>query len=1030
LIGSWDSSGTLQYSSVTDAYVYLRSDTEDQSNIFSGASTSSNRPNIKLSWSSVAQDPQILISPESLDFPVLGIGSSQDLNFSIANNGGGSLILSDAPQISGTDSAIFSLLDPNSYPLELGFGQSAQYTVRYQPVSGGQHSAQVDIDYAEGYCVSLSGSALDLVYGDGFESYDDFSLSLSPWTQYDGDLSSTYAITDYQFTNEAYTGSYIAFNPAATSPALTTNWTAYSGNKYAAAFASTSPPNNDWLISPAIALGSEASLSFWAKSVTDQYGLERFKVLYSTTGNSYTDFTNYLAGSASTYIEAPTEWTLYQYELPQSCANSNVYIAIQCVSNDAFVFMVDDFSVYSNIAVNPVASVSSNQLSFGEMFPHYSEFQELDLSNSGTGTLSISTGDISISGDSEFSLYNLPQYPIQLAPGQSLPLEVEFRPTTAGTFSATLSILDNTGTTTNVALEADVEDNLITQLPYIEGFEALVSGWVVRDIDGDGNNWWVQANDGSTLFAYTGNKCMMSRSFIADAKSAVAVKGNLPKFARRNSASHPLSKSVHAPGSLLQSSTQDPAQKEYADTALALSLPQAINGAKGALTPDNWLISPRLAIGENYHLSYRVAAQDSDWLAENYSVMVSNTTPDSDQFVSIHTETIAENMWLNRSLSLAEYAGDEIYIAFRHHDCTDQYILKLDTVKIAPNNVDTQYGIAENNEIDIDLDPIQDTFQNITLDLSIHGTGFVNGANVIAEAQYHNPAISIENSGLYLTLSGTSFSGTTLQFTHNLGFVPQQVFWRIVGQEWNAITPTSLEVNAWNSSVLSLSLPEGGKDVGDFEIIFPQSENDTLPVTLTAFVASQIQDNAVKLNWTTATETGVLGYLLLRAESAEVDLAREVSPLIEAVNSSTEQVYEFQDRSVQAGLHYYYWLMSRDFNGEECLFGPIQIHISGGDNGSGTIPQITRSLGNYPNPFNPSTTIRYSIAEAGDISIKIYNPRGQLLRRYTASHGKPGFYHWIFDAKDDKGRALGSGFYFYRFETKDHSSIHRMMLLK
>jgi hypothetical protein len=53
-----------------------------------------------------------------------------------------------------------------------------------------------------------------------------------------------------------------------------------------------------------------------------------------------------------------------------------------------------------------------------------------------------------------------------------------------------------------------------------------------------------------------------------------------------------------------------------------------------------------------------------------------------------------------------------------------------------------------------------------------------------------------------------------------------------------------------------------------------------------------------------------------------------------------------------------------------------------------------------------------------------------LLRRYTASHGKPGFYHWIFDAKDDKGRALGSGFYFYRFETRDHSSVHRMMLLK
>ena len=54
-----------------------------------------------------------------------------------------------------------------------------------------------------------------------------------------------------------------------------------------------------------------------AKTYMDDYGLERFKVLYSTTDNSKASFTNYLAGSASGYVEARVEaWTPYAYTVP------------------------------------------------------------------------------------------------------------------------------------------------------------------------------------------------------------------------------------------------------------------------------------------------------------------------------------------------------------------------------------------------------------------------------------------------------------------------------------------------------------------------------------------------------------------------------------------------------------------------------------------------------------------------------------------------------------------------------------------
>jgi len=177
---------------------------------------------------------------------------------------------------------------------------------------------------------------------DGFETYSDFALSFSPWTQIDNDGSATYGIQDVAFTNQNYTGAYIVFNPSQADPALTdAKWQPKTGNKYAACFAAQTPANDDWLISPELLIGSGYSLSFYAKSVTDQYGLERFKVGVSTTGTSTGDFTIISSGS---YIEPPLDWTNYSYDL-SAYSGQTVYLAIICISNDAFTFMVDDIIV-------------------------------------------------------------------------------------------------------------------------------------------------------------------------------------------------------------------------------------------------------------------------------------------------------------------------------------------------------------------------------------------------------------------------------------------------------------------------------------------------------------------------------------------------------------------------------------------------------------------------------------------------------------------------------------------------------------
>ena len=72
---------------------------------------------------------------------------------------------------------------------------------------------------------------------------------------------------------------------------------------------------------------------------------------------------------------------------------------------------------------------------------------------------------------------------------------------------------------------------------------------------------------------------------------------------------------------------------------------------------------------------------------------------------------------------------------------------------------------------------------------------------------------------------------------------------------------------------------------------------------------------------------------------------------------------------------------------------------------------------NAPNPFNPETTIRYAIASAGKATIRIYNVSGSLVRTLVEGHHAAGPYSARWDGRDDHGRRLASGVYFYKLET-------------
>ena len=95
------------------------------------------------------------------------------------------------------------------------------------------------------------------------------------------------------------------------------------------------------------------------------------------------------------------------------------------------------------------------------------------------------------------------------------------------------------------------------------------------------------------------------------------------------------------------------------------------------------------------------------------------------------------------------------------------------------------------------------------------------------------------------------------------------------------------------------------------------------------------------------------------------------------------------------------------------------------------IPVVATALnGNYPNPFNPETTISYSVKEPGKVKLEVYNIRGQLVRTLVDEDQATGHYKLIFNAKDDKGRGISSGVYLLRMQAPGYKKTSKMILMQ
>lgn len=95
------------------------------------------------------------------------------------------------------------------------------------------------------------------------------------------------------------------------------------------------------------------------------------------------------------------------------------------------------------------------------------------------------------------------------------------------------------------------------------------------------------------------------------------------------------------------------------------------------------------------------------------------------------------------------------------------------------------------------------------------------------------------------------------------------------------------------------------------------------------------------------------------------------------------------------------------------------------------IPEQSSLVGNYPNPFNPDTKILFNLDRPADVTIEIYNIRGQLVRKLIdGDHYRQGLHRIIWNGKDDSGQEAAGGIYLYRLTTPETTDVRKMIMLK
>jgi hypothetical protein len=230
----------------------------------------------------------------------------------------------------------------------------------------------------------------------------------------------------------------------------------------------------------------------------------------------------------------------------------------------------------------------------------------------------------------------------------------------------------------------------------------------------------------------------------------------------------------------------------------------------------------------------------------------------------------------------------------------------------------------------------------------------------------------------------------------------------------------------WSAQTGSLSGPVGG--VFSYTVVglnhlsqWALGAGDRiLPVELAGFDA--IEEAAhVRVSFATATETDIARYEIYRRAGAAGEF-EAMTQLESQGNSASRQEYSWTDESVIAGQIYWYYLASVDLSGGRIEYRDRMVSAS--VSGAAVVP-ATYGLAAYPNPFNPTTTVSFTIPVDGQVTVAVYDLTGRQVSLLANQNFTAGEHHVTFNAS-----ALPSGLYFTRMDASGFSAVKKLVLMK
>ena len=242
---------------------------------------------------------------------------------------------------------------------------------------------------------------------------------------------------------------------------------------------------------------------------------------------------------------------------------------------------------------------------------------------------------------------------------------------------------------------------------------------------------------------------------------------------------------------------------------------------------------------------------------------------------------------------------------------------------------------------------------------------------------------------------------------------------------------------SYNDPYITVS---GLSSFSDFAVA--STGDNSLPVELTSFSA-RLQNGFVVLNWRTESEVENLGFIIERSEDggkhySELDDFNSSPDLKGAGNFSYARIYSYTDSTIEAGKTYWYRLCDVSINGKKTENEPISIVI-GKQNGAlkqifaQIIPKEVEIYHNFPNPFNPTTNIRFAIPENEHsvwVRLTIYDLKGRKVKELLNQKLSSGIYSIRWNATDERRNKVVSGMYISVLKVGYLIKTGKMLLLK